>query len=86
MSAMQSDAQPRPELQPRHEGQPDRMKFELDEGTTEMVRQLAQVLGIRAMDVIAKAIANEAFIVSELRNGRRFELRDDNKVGPVSFV
>jgi hypothetical protein len=71
---------------PRHEASPERMKFELDEATTEMVRKLAQLLGVRAMDVIAKAIANEAFIVGETRNGRRFQLCDDDKVGPVNFV
>ena len=73
-------------VQPHHDAPPDRMNFELDEGTTDMVRRLAEILGIRDIDVIAKAIANEAFIVSETRNGRRFQLRDHNKVAPVNFV
>ena len=73
-------------VQSHHEATPERMNFELDEGTSDMVRKLAAILGIRAGDVIAKAIANEAFIVSETRNGRRFQLRDDNKVAPVNFV
>ena len=51
-----------------------------------MVRSLARLLGVPETDVIAKAIANEAFIVSEIRNGRRFELREHNKVAPVNFV
>ncbi len=71
---------------PRHDVLPDRLNFELDEGTTEMVRSLAKLLGVPETDVIAKAIANEAFIVSEIRNGRRFELREHNKVAPVNFV
>ncbi len=73
-------------VQPHHDNSAGRMNFELDEGTTDMVRRLAEILGVRASDVIAKAIANEAFIVSETRNGRRFQLRDDNKVAPVNFV
>ncbi len=80
MSASKSAAQP------HHDALSERMNFELDEGTTDMVRRLADILGIRAIDVIAKAIANEAFIVSETRNGRHFQLRDNNKVAPVKFV
>jgi hypothetical protein len=73
-------------IQPHHDAPTERLNFELDEGTTDMVRRLAEILGIRAIDVIAKAIANEAFIVSEIRSGRQFQLRDNNKVAPVKFV
>ncbi len=79
-------SEPQSAATPGQDAAPERMHFELDEGTTDMVSRLARMMGVAAEDVIAKAIANEAFIVTELRHGRRFELRDRDRVAPVRFA
>ncbi len=64
----------------------DRLTFELDETTAAMVSKVARLGGVSIEDFVAKAIANEAFIMTELTNGRRFQLLDRGKVAPVNFA
>lgn len=64
----------------------DRLTFELDEATAAMVSKVARLGGVSIEDFVAKAIANEAFIMTELMNGRRFQLLDRGKVAPVNFA
>ena len=64
----------------------DRLTFELDEATADMVSKVAQLGGVSIEDFIARAIANEAFIMTELSHGRRFQLLDRGKVAPVNFA
>lgn len=64
----------------------DRLTFELDEATADMVSKVARLGGVTMEDFVARAIANEAFIMTELANGRRFQLLDRGKVAPVNFA
>ena len=64
----------------------ERLTFELDESTADMVSKVARLGGVSIEDFIARAIANEAFIMTELSHGRRFQLLDRGKVAPVNFA
>ncbi len=64
----------------------ERLTFELDEATAEMVSKVARLGGVSIEDFVARAIANEAFIMTELSHGRRFQLLDRGKIAPVDFA
>ena len=67
-------------------GTADRLTFELDEATAAMVSRVARLGGVSIEDFVARAIANEAFIMTEIANGRRFQLLDRGRVAPVNFA